>query len=66
MWGDVRCRVHVQPSALPVEAKVSTENGQLSKKTAFYVRIGNSTHELSTTEKAKYLLNRWPATSHKV
>jgi len=61
------CRVHVQPSALPVEAKVSTEkNGQLSKKTAFYVRIGNSTHELSMTEKAKYLLNRWPATSHKV
>ncbi len=61
------CRVHVQPSALPVDAKVSTEkNGQLYKKTAFYVRIGNSTHELSATEKAKYLLNRWPATSHKV
>ncbi len=61
------CRVHVQPSALPVDAKVSTEkNGQLYKKTAFYVRIGNSTHELSATEKAKYLLNRWPTTSQKV
>lgn len=61
------CRVHVQPSALPVDAKVSTEkNGQLHKKTAFYVRIGNSTHELSATGKAKYLLNRWPATSPKV
>ena len=58
------CRVHVQPSALPVEAKVTTEkSGQLHKKTAFYVRIGNSTHELNPTEKAKYLLNRWPATS---
>jgi type I restriction enzyme R subunit len=56
------CRVHVQPSALPVEAKVTTEkNGQLHKKTAFYVRIGNSTHDLNATEKAKYLLNRWPA-----
>lgn len=58
------CRVHVQPSALPVEAKVTMEkNGQLHKKTAFYVRIGNSTHELNATEKAKYLLNRWPVTS---
>lgn len=39
------------------------KNGQLHKKTAFYVRIGNSTHELNATEKAKYLLNRWPVTS---
>jgi hypothetical protein len=39
------------------------KNGQLHKKTAFYVRIGNSTHDLNPTEKAKYLLNRWPAAS---
>jgi len=39
------CRVHVQPSALPVDAKVTMEkNGQLYKKTAFYVRIDPAVH----------------------
>lgn len=33
------CRVHVRPSAVPVEAKVSVEkNGQIKKTTVFYVR----------------------------
>ena len=55
------CRVHVHPSAVPVEAVVTTEkNGQRSRKAVFYVRVGNSTRELTVAEKAKYLLNRWP------
>jgi type I restriction enzyme R subunit len=59
------CRVHVRPSAVPVDAEVTTEkDGQRVKKTAFYIRTGNSTRELNPTEKAKYLLSRWPAASH--
>jgi type I restriction enzyme, R subunit len=55
------CRVHVNPSAYPVDAVVTAEkNGQTEKKTVFYVRAGNSTHALTPTEKARYLLNRWP------
>ena len=34
--------------------------GQFVKKTAFYVRSGNSTRELNDTEQAKYILGRWP------
>jgi type I restriction enzyme R subunit len=59
------CRVHVRPSAVPVDARVTVEkSGQQVKKTAFYVRTGNSTRELNPTEKAKYVLSRWPAASH--
>jgi hypothetical protein len=35
--------------------------GQLIKKTAFFVRAGNSTRELDPAEKAKYALGRWPS-----
>jgi hypothetical protein len=38
-------------------------DGQLHKKTAFFVRTGNSTRELDATEKAKYVLGRWPASN---
>lgn len=56
------CRVHVNPSAYPVDAMVTAEkDGQTEKRTLFYVRAGNSTHSLTATEKARYLLNRWPA-----
>lgn len=55
------CRVHVQPSPVPVDATVTVDlKGQLKKKTAFYVRNGNSSRELDDAEKAKYVLGRWP------
>jgi type I restriction enzyme R subunit len=57
------CRVHVRPSGVPVDAKVTIDKkGQMIKKTAFYVRAGNATRELDATEKAKYILSRWPTT----
>lgn len=34
--------------------------GKLVKKTAFFVRIGNTTWEAGANEKAKHILNRWP------
>ncbi len=59
--GDV-CRVHVRPSAVPVDATVTVDkNGQMQKKTAFYVRAGNSTLALDTAEKEKYVRARWPS-----
>jgi type I restriction enzyme R subunit len=55
-------RVHVQPSPVPIDANVTVNvKGQLVKKSAFYVRSGNSTRELSEAEKAKYILGRWPS-----
>ena len=55
------CRVHVPPSPVPVEAEVTVSvKDQLIKKTAFYVRSGNSTRELGDAERAKYILGRWP------
>ena len=55
------CRVHVQPSPVPVEATVTVSvKGQFFKKSAFYVRSGNSTRELDDAERAKYILGRWP------
>lgn len=52
--------MHVRPSAVPVDAKVTVDKkGQMIKKTAFYVRAGNATRELDDAEKAKYILNRW-------
>jgi type I restriction enzyme R subunit len=57
------CRVHVPPSSFPVDASVKIDKaGQLVKKTAFYVRIGNGTREISDpTEKQKYIASRWSA-----
>jgi type I restriction enzyme R subunit len=55
------CRVHVQPSPVPVKAEVTLSvQGQNVKKTVFYVRSGNSTRELSDDEQVKYILGRWP------
>ncbi len=58
--GDL-CRVHVPPSTFPVEAKVVVEKkGQLETKTAFYVRIGNGTREITDpSERQKYIASRW-------
>jgi hypothetical protein len=56
------CRIHVQPSPVPVEADVTVNvKGQFVRKTGvFYVRSGNSTRELDDAQKAKYILGRWP------
>jgi hypothetical protein len=58
--GDV-CRVHVPPSSFPVDATVTVDKGgQLRKKTAFYVRIGNATREITdAAERQKYVATRW-------
>jgi hypothetical protein len=41
------CRVHVHASGFPVDVKVTVDkNGQMIKKTAFYVRASNATSEL--------------------
>jgi hypothetical protein len=59
--GEDLCRRHVSPSRFPVEANVKVEKGsQLIKKTAFYIRIGNGTREISeVAEKQKYIASRW-------
>ena len=42
------CRVHVPPSRFPVEATVAVDKGgQVTRRTAFYVRIGNGTREIT-------------------
>src|SRR6266536_5926200 len=56
------CRLHVRPSAFPVEAKITVagDKGQLQKKTAFFVRLANGTREIADpTERQKYILGRW-------
>ena len=55
------CRVHVPPSSFPVDAKVLVEKGgQQQKRTAFYVRIGNGTREITdSAERQKYIASRW-------
>lgn len=57
------CRVHVRPSAFPVEAKVVVDHaGQFERKTAFYVRFGNGTREIADpVERQKYIASRWSA-----
>ena len=55
------CRVHVKPSAYPVDAEVTVvKDDQHWKKTAFYIRLNNKTHEFADeTEKQKYIAQRW-------
>jgi len=59
--GDDICRVHVPPSTFPVDTEVVVDKGgQLQKKTAFYVRIGNGTREITDpAERQKYVAARW-------
>ncbi len=59
--GNDVCRVHVPPSSFPVDANVVVDKGgQLLKKAAFYVRIGNGTREITDpAERQKYLALRW-------
>ena len=55
------CRVQVLPSSFPVDATVVVDKGgQLHKKVAFYVRIGNGTREITDpAERQKYIASRW-------
>lgn len=55
------CRLHVPPSSFPVEAHVVIDRkGQLEKKTAFYVRIGNGTREITDAqERRRFIAQRW-------
>ncbi|MDP4015398.1 MAG: hypothetical protein U0990_05480, partial [Candidatus Nanopelagicales bacterium] len=58
--GDDIARVHVRPSSFPVEATITVENnGQLAKKTAFFIRVANGTRELAGAERDKYMSGRW-------
>lgn len=63
--GDDVCRVHVPPSSFPVDAHVVVEkSGQLQKKTAFYIRIGNGTREITDpAERQRYVSSRWGVAS---
>ena len=51
----------LEPSSFPVDATVVVDKGgQLSKRTAFYVRIGNGTREISDfAERGRYLASRF-------
>jgi hypothetical protein len=61
--GDDLCRVHVRPSAFPVEATATVDSkGQFKKRTAFYVRVANGTREIiDPAERQKYIASRWAA-----
>lgn len=55
------CRVHVNPSPVPVEAVVTKtdKDGQHSKATVFCERLNNQTRELTGDEKTQYIAQRW-------
>ena len=55
------CRVQVDPSAFPVEAKVTHQKPNQPKetRTEFFVRIGNGTKALSDAERTRFTLQRW-------
>lgn len=55
------CRVQVDPSGFPVEARVMYQKPGDPKeiRTDFFVRVANGTRALDAVEKEKYLLARW-------
>ncbi|HVL02874.1 MAG TPA: RNA-binding domain-containing protein, partial [Acidimicrobiales bacterium] len=59
--GEDICRAHVPPSRFPVDANVVVDKGgQLQRKTAFYIRVGNGTREVTDpAERQKYMASRW-------
>jgi type I restriction enzyme R subunit len=63
--GDDLCRVHVRPSAFPVDATVTVDNkGQFEKKTIFYARVANGTRPITDpAERQKYIASRWAASA---
>ena len=58
------CRVQVDASGFPVDAKVIKQKpgGPKEQLTEFYVRKLNGTVALDVVEKQKYIAQRWPAT----
>lgn len=57
------CRVQVDPSGFPVDAKVIHQkpDGPKETRTEFFVRVANGTKPLDPVEKQKYIAQRWPA-----
>ena len=56
------CRVHVKPSALPVEAQVTEvdKNGQNLNKIVFYGRFGNGTRAIpDPSDRERYKVQIW-------
>ena len=56
------CRVQVDPSGFPVDAKVIYQKPNKPKdtRTEFFVRVANGTKALDVVEKEKYISQRWP------
>jgi type I restriction enzyme R subunit len=56
------CRVHVRPSAFPVDAKITVDRkSQFETISAFFVRVANGTKKLDHDQRAKYVSGRWPS-----
>jgi type I restriction enzyme R subunit len=55
------CRVQVDPSGFPVDAKVIIQKpgGPKETRTEFYVRVANGTKALNAVEREKYVATRW-------
>jgi type I restriction enzyme, R subunit len=55
------CRIQVDPSAFPVDARVIHQKpgGPTETRTEFYVRVANATKALNAAEKEKPVLGRW-------
>ncbi|MEX2619396.1 MAG: RNA-binding domain-containing protein [Egibacteraceae bacterium] len=55
------CRVQVDPSGFPVDAKVIIQKpgGPKESRTEFYVRVANGTKALDAVEREKYIVQRW-------
>jgi type I restriction enzyme R subunit len=58
------CRVQVDPSGFPVEAKVIYQKPDQPKETRveFFVRVANGTKVLDVVQKEKYIAQRWGST----
>ena len=55
------CRVQVDPSGFPVDAKVIYQNPDKPKevRTEFFVRVANGTKALDAVQREKYIAHRW-------
>lgn len=55
------CRVQVDPSGFPVNAKVIYQkpNGPKETRTEFFIRVANGTKALDAVEKERYIHARW-------
>ena len=61
------CRVQVDPSGFPVDARVIYQKpgGPKETRTEFFVRVANGTKALDGVEREKYILSRWGSGSRK-